>query len=79
MQDSITIHSITRHAGIAGQFAVSADVQHPDEPVRTVEFVGSVYGGPVVMRTDASEMFVTNPGRFGTFGTDWVRKFFESC
>jgi hypothetical protein len=72
------LHSVKRHAGIAGQFSVTADVQYPDEPTRTVEFVGSVYGGPVVMRTDSTETFVSDPGRFGDFGPDWVRRFFEA-
>jgi hypothetical protein len=77
MTDTPTIHSVKRHTGIAGQYAVTADVSYPDEPRETVEFVGSVYGGPVVMRTPSGlETFVTDPGRFGEFGTEWVRRFF---
>lgn len=75
----MVIHRIQKHAGIAGQFSVSATVEYPDEAPRTVEFVGSVYGGPVVMRTGAGETFVSNPDRFGEFGTDWVRRFFEAA
>ena len=73
-----TIHQIRRRAGVAGQFAVTATVEYPDEPRRTVEFVGDVYGGPVLMRTGQVETFVTDPGRFGEkFGPDWVRRFIE--
>jgi hypothetical protein len=73
-----TIHNIRRHAGVAGQFSVTADVQYPGEERRNVEFVGSVYGGPVLMRTGPVEAFVTDPGRFGKFGPDWVRRFFTN-
>jgi len=73
------VHNIRKRAGIAGQFSVSADVEYPDEPVRTIEFVGSVYGGPVVMRTAGIETFVTEPGRFGEFGTQWVRRFLDAA
>lgn len=72
------ITNIRRHRGIAGQFSITADVSYPDEPTRRVEFVGSGYGGPVLMRTpEGVEVFVTDPGRFGKFGTDWVRRFFD--
>lgn len=69
------VHAIRRQAGIAGQFSVSADVEYPGESPCTVVFIGSTYGGPVVMRTGRVETFVTDPGRFGEFGTDWVRRF----
>jgi hypothetical protein len=72
------LSNVRRHAGIAGQFSVTADVAYPDEPVERIEFVGSVYGGPVVMRTPLGiETFVTNPGRFGDFGPEWVQRFFS--
>lgn len=74
-----TIHAIRKQAGIAGQFAVTADVEYPDEPRRCVVFTGSTYGGPVVMTTPRSEVFVTDPGRFGTFGEEWVRRFFGAA
>lgn len=73
------IYFIRRHAGIAGQFSVSARVGYPDEAPRDVEFIGSTYGGPVVMRTASVETFVTEPGRFGEFGVQWVRRFFEEA
>lgn len=70
------IYWIRRKAGIAGQFAVTARVGYQDEAPREVTFVGSTYGGPVVMATEAGETFVTDPGRFGEFGTEWARRFF---
>jgi hypothetical protein len=45
---------VRKQAGIAGQYAVTARVGYPDEAPRDVTFVGSVYGGPVVMRTEIS-------------------------
>ena len=75
MSDQPTITNVRKHAGIAGQFSVTADVEYPDEPKRSIEFVGSTYGGPVVMRTSRFETFVSDPSRFGKFGTDWVRRF----
>lgn len=76
--DAPHIYFVRKQAGIAGQFAVSARVGYPDEPPRDVEFVGSVYGGPVVMRSGAVETFVTDPGRFGEFGVEWARRFFAA-
>jgi hypothetical protein len=77
--DNPHIYWVRKHAGIAGQFAVSARVGYPDEAPREVTFVGSVYGGPVVMQTERGETFVTDPGRFGEFGEEWVRRFFEAA
>jgi hypothetical protein len=74
--DSVQIHSIKRTNGIAGQVQYTASVQYPDEERSSVSFVGSVYGGPVVMVTPAGvQVFVTDPGRFGDFGPEWVRRF----
>lgn len=72
-----TLHKITRQAGVAGQVSVTAEVQYEGEAVETVTFVGSVYGGPVVMITpEGNQFFVTDADRFGEFGPEWVRKFF---
>lgn len=49
MTDTPTVHKVTRHAGIAGQFSISAEVEYPGESRETVTFVGSTYGGRVVM------------------------------
>jgi hypothetical protein len=93
--DAPHIHYVRKRAGIADQFQVDARVSYPDEEPRDVSFVGSVYGGPVIMRTEISrnvstleeadwwetetiETFVTDPGRFGDFGTEWVRRFFAA-
>lgn len=72
------IYWVKRQSGIAGQFAVTARVGYPDEAPREVTFTGSTYGGPVVMSTEYGETFVTNPDRFGKFGVEWARKFFEA-
>jgi hypothetical protein len=76
--DAPTILSVRKSAGIAGQFSVTARVAYPDEPARDVTFIGSVYGGPVIMRSDGRETFVTDPARFGEFGEAWVRAFFAA-
>ncbi len=77
MSDKPTLNKVTRHAGIAGQFEVSAEMTYPGEAPKVIRFVGSTYGGPVVMVTPAgAQHFVTDPDRFGAFGTEWVRRFF---
>lgn len=76
MNETPTLGKISRQAGIAGQISYSVPVTYSDEPTSTVQFVGSVYGGPVVMVTPASQTFVTDPNRFGKFGPEWVRRFF---
>jgi hypothetical protein len=70
------VTKIFRRNGVAGQFAVQATVTYPGEDPRVVEFVGSTYGGPVLMITETSETWVTDPGRFGKFGKGWVARFF---
>lgn len=71
------IGAIRRHNGVAGQIAYSVDVTYPDEPTSTVTFVGSVYGPPIVMVLPSGvQTFVSNPERYGTFGPEWVRRFF---
>jgi hypothetical protein len=62
---------IKKSAGVAGQYSLTAETEHGP-----VAFVGSNYGGPVVMITDSGvQTFVTDPGRFGEFGEAWVRRF----
>ncbi|GAC1533604.1 MAG: hypothetical protein NVS3B1_27980 [Marmoricola sp.] len=74
---SPTVSKVKKQAGIAGQFAVTAEVTYEGEAPETITFVGSTYGGPVVMVTPAgTQTFVSEPGRFGPFGTKWVEKFF---
>ena len=73
---SPTLSGLRRYNGTAGQFSLAVEVTYPGEEARTVEFVGSIYGGPVLMLTDTAEVWVSEPGRFGTFGKAWVKKFF---
>jgi hypothetical protein len=71
-----TLTKLFQRKGVAGQFAVQVTVTYPGEDPCIVEFVGSRYGGPVLMVTDDDETWVSEPGRFGTFGKGWVRRFF---
>lgn len=71
-----TVTKVYVRKGVAGQFAVQATVTYPGEDPRVVEFVGSAYGGPVLMVTDFGHTWVDDPGRFGKFGKGWVARFF---
>lgn len=74
-----TLGTIKRTNGVAGQISYTVPVTYPGEPTERLTFVGSVYGGPVVMVTpgyQTEQTFVTDPNRFGPFGPDWVRRFF---
>jgi hypothetical protein len=73
-----TVGRIVRHSGIAGQLAYSTTVAYPGEDATVVTFTSSTYGGPVVMVTPSLPrgIFVTDPDRFGSFGPEWVRRFF---
>lgn len=70
------VSKVFQRKGTCGQFSVQATVTHPGEEPRVVEFVGSSYGGPVLMITETWETYVSEPGRFGRFGKGWVRRFF---
>ena len=68
---------VRSRAGVAGAIAYTIDVTYPGEEPKTVTFTGSVYDGPVVMITpDGSQVYVTEPSRFGSFSAEWVRRFF---
>jgi hypothetical protein len=70
--------SIRRRGGIAGQVQYDATVTYEGEEPSTVSFVGSTFGGPVVMiQPSGAQVFVNNPRRFGHFGEQWVRSFIE--
>lgn len=73
-----TLGKIQRINGMAGQVGYVAEVTYPEEEPMKVTFLGSAYGGSVVMQTPSSPegVFVTEPGRFGEFGPGWVRRFF---
>lgn len=73
---------VKRKNGIAGQFQVTADVQYGETTPQPVTFVGSTYGGPVVMVDFGGVQHIVNsPDRFGEFATDWeewVYRFFDT-
>ncbi len=72
---------IRKQNGPAGQISYTASTD--DGPLT---FVGSVYGGPIVMVTPTgAQTFVSDPGRFASsraFGNllneDWVRNFLDA-
>jgi hypothetical protein len=77
--DTPTLGTITRVPGIAGQYGYRVAVTYPGEPVETVTFVGSTYGGPIVMETAMGQTFVSSAvlDRIGRKLTpEWVRAFF---
>lgn len=73
-----TIDRLQTNRGIAGQVAITAHVTYAASKIKGhVTFVGSTYGGPVVMVFDTGhQTFVDDPGRFGAFGREWVRRFY---
>lgn len=71
------LSDVRRRNGIAGQISYSVDVTYPGEETETLTFVGSTYGGPVLMVSPTgAQTFVVDAGRFGKFGPAWVRRFF---
>ena len=79
------VHAVEVIRGIAGTVSALARVEYPGEETRAYVFAGSVYGGPVAYtfpRADGAGTvsgFVSDPGRFGEFGTGpeaWVRRFY---
>jgi hypothetical protein len=69
---------IRRTNGVAGQVSYTVTATYPDESPEAVTFVGSVYGGPVIMiPPSGSQIFVSDPNRLGPFGPEWVRRFFN--
>jgi hypothetical protein len=72
------LSTIRRVNGVAGQIAYTVEVTYPEEKPSRVTFVGSVYGGPVLMQTPGNPAgtFVTDAARFGKFSPEWVRRFF---
>lgn len=77
------VESIKKVGAMAGQITYQAKVKYPHEPVYTILFHGESKGqGPVVMQHQNSlgndtQTFVTDPSRFGVFGPEWVRRFFN--
>lgn len=77
MSAAPVIHGIKRRNGVAGQFSLVATVEYPGEGRSVVEFVGSVYGGPVIMVTPSGHQIpVRRPGLGEKLTPAWVRVFF---
>lgn len=78
MSDIATLGTIRKHSGVAGEITYSVAVTYPGLQSLVVRFVGSVYGGPIVMVTPSNPKgtFVRDSARFGEFGPEWVRRFF---
>jgi hypothetical protein len=72
-----TLGTITRTNGVAGQISYTVPVTYPGEATERITFIGSAYSGPVVMVSPSgAQTFVHDPGRFGKFNPEWVRRFF---
>ena len=75
-----TVLAVKRQSGIAGEFGYAVTIQYEGEPAETVQFVGSVYGPPIVMvtpsgiQTFVSERVLDRCGR--KLSPEWVRRFF---
>ncbi len=80
LMDLPVLGKIKRSNGVMGEVSYTVEVTYPDEETSLVTFVGSVYGGPVVMITPGlpGGVFVKDVERFGVFGPDWVRRFFNN-
>ena len=80
MSDSPVVSHIQTRNIIAGEFQVTATVQYPGEESSRVGFVGSVYGGPIVMVTPSGhQVFVSQAvtDRIGAkLDAGWVARFF---
>lgn len=80
MNTTPTVTQVKRHSGVAGQYSMTAEVRYEGEPPQLVTFVGSTYGGPIVMVTpDGTQVFVHDRvlDRIGrTLDAGWVRAFF---
>jgi hypothetical protein len=79
--DGPTVTNVKRLAGIAGQYGFRATVQYPGEAPKTITFVGSVHGMPIVMTNEdtGSSIFVSHAvtDRIGsTLDAGWVARFF---
>lgn len=74
------VANVKRHAGIAGQYSVTAEVTYPGEPAYRAEFVASAYDGPVVaVMESGAQVFVARTvlERLGLRVDEaWVRGYF---
>jgi hypothetical protein len=75
-----SIDNIRKHTGIAGQYSYTVTVTYPGEPPHVVEFLGSIYGGPIVaILSEGLQVFVSRDvtDRIGAILTaQWVRDYF---
>lgn len=78
--DGPRVLEVKRAAGIAGSFSYRVRVQYPGEAPEVSEFVGSVYGGPIVLvLPSGAQTFVSSrvTDRIGRELTpEWVARFF---
>lgn len=77
---SAVVERVERRRGVAGSFSLVARVRYGAEAAHRVEFVSSVYGGPIVMVLESgAQCFVSSAvvARLGsTLSESWVRSFF---
>jgi hypothetical protein len=79
MSDTPVVEQIKKVSAIAGQTQFNAKVRYPGEPSEIHGFVGMVgeYGPVVAISPAGHQIFVTDPGRFGPFGKEWVERFYD--
>lgn len=80
MDSTPKLDRIQRHAGTAGQFSYTVEVTYPDETADTLTFVGSTYGGPIIMITATGRQHIVTRGVTERIGSKldptWIRRFF---
>lgn len=69
-----------RQAGIAGSFAYKTTVTYEGETPTVLTFIGSVYGGPIIMVTQSGvQVPVRDADRFGgRLNAQWVEAFLRA-
>lgn len=69
------ISTVSTVATFAGQSVLAVNVTYPGEDTQRITFQGmlGVEGGVVFM----GEQRVVDPARFGPFGKEWVRNFWQ--
>lgn len=75
------LSTIVKTGYLADSATYAVNVTYEGEDPRRVHFTGDpIHGGPVVMSTPSIPRgtFVTDPTRFGTFGPEWIRRFFAN-
>ena len=77
-----TLLAIRREEGVAGQYAYHCRIKYfPDEPASRVTFVGSAYGGSVVMISEVwGQMIVAEEVAYrcgALLSPEWIRRFYS--